>query len=86
MSLWSDITGRKATYKQCTVAEYIEACPDKDLGAETGDMFEYSSEPGYDGGEVEGGKLLRKEDLWAVSLSFPSLFVGQGGEIRGANG
>jgi hypothetical protein len=54
MSLWSRITGRKSIYKQCTLEEFIDNCEDKPFGEEARDMFVYSSEPGYDGGEAEG--------------------------------
>ncbi len=60
MTLWSSITGQKAAYTQCSLQQFIDANPDKEFGREAGDMFAYSSEPGYDGG-MEG--LLRKEDL-----------------------
>lgn len=70
MSIWSQVTGQRGTYKECTLQEFINICDDKPFGAEAGDMFLYSSEPGYDGGEVEDGKLLKKEDLWKVSLYF----------------
>ncbi|KAF8856222.1 NAD(P)-binding protein [Acephala macrosclerotiorum] len=66
MSTWSSITGQPAKFTQCTLQQFIDNNPDREFGIEAGDMFAYSSEPGYDGGDVEGvkgGKLLTKEDL-----------------------
>lgn len=42
----------------------IQACGDEDFGGEIADMFEYSSDPGYDGAK----RLLRAEDLRQVGL------------------
>ena len=63
MQLWSRITGVPASYKQVTLEQFIEASPDKEFGREAGDMFAYSSEPGYDGGDES---LLQKEDIRKV--------------------
>jgi hypothetical protein len=62
MRLWSRITGVPASYKQNTLEQYISVSRDKEFGRETGDMFEYSSDPGYDGGEA----LVKAADIRKV--------------------
>ena len=64
MRLWRKATGAAGVYKQVTLAEMIDDNPDKHFGRETGDMFAYSSAPGYDGGDKS---LLRAEDIRKVS-------------------
>jgi hypothetical protein len=63
MRLWSSITRVPASYKQITLEQFIEASPDKDFGREAGDMFAYSSDPGYDGGDMT---LLKAADIRKV--------------------
>jgi len=72
MSTWSSVTGQKARYTQCSLQEFIDANPDKEFCREAGDMFAYSSEPGYDGGDAT---LLTREDLRkaGVELKMTSL-------------
>lgn len=59
------MTGRKARYEQCTVAEMRQASPDREFGGEVGDMLEYSSHTGYDGGEARRD-LPRAEDIGRI--------------------
>ncbi|KAI1910969.1 hypothetical protein LOZ66_001959 [Ophidiomyces ophidiicola] len=66
MRIWSRVTGVASSYEQVTVEQMKEASPDKEFGREVGDMFAYSSDPGYDGGDKS---LLRADDLRAVSPS-----------------
>lgn len=61
---WSEATGIPATYRQISLQELIEAVPDKEFGREVGDMFAYSTDPGYDGGDAN---LLKAADLRKVS-------------------
>ncbi|KAI9644412.1 hypothetical protein NHQ30_007769 [Ciborinia camelliae] len=61
--LWSEITGKHATYKQCTEEEFVGREEDKSFGEELFDMFAYSSDPGYDGGDTT---LWTKEDIEKV--------------------
>jgi hypothetical protein len=61
--LWSEITKVPMRYKQVTLEQLIEATPDKDSGRELGDMFAYSSDPGYDGGDRT---LLKAADIRKV--------------------
>jgi hypothetical protein len=68
MRLWSSITGVAASYKQITLQQFIEASPDKEFGKEAGDMFAYSSDPGYDGSDAT---LLEAADIrkvWSLVL------------------
>ncbi|KAL2007394.1 hypothetical protein VTN00DRAFT_8832 [Thermoascus crustaceus] len=60
MRLWSEVTKVPASYRQITFAQLIEAMPDKEFGREVGDMFAYSSDPGYDGGDAT---LLKAADI-----------------------
>lgn len=67
--LWSKETGVPANYKEVTLEQFIGFVPDKDFGAEAGDMFSYSSNPGYDGGDKT---LLKAEDIRKVKGCFHS--------------
>ncbi|OBT97919.2 hypothetical protein VE01_03870 [Pseudogymnoascus verrucosus] len=66
--LWSNETGVSAAYKEVTLEQFIEMVPDKEFGAEAGDMFAYSSDPGYDGGDET---LLRAEDIRKAGIDCP---------------
>ncbi|KAK4974779.1 hypothetical protein LTR66_011039 [Elasticomyces elasticus] len=63
MRIWSQVTGKKASYKEIDLQTLIENTPDKGFGREIGDMFLYSSDPGYDGGDKQ---LLKAEDIRKV--------------------
>lgn len=63
IAAWSKATGRPARYRQVPRGDMIKACGDEDFGGEIADMFDYSSNPGYDGGR----RLLRADDLREVS-------------------
>lgn len=65
---WSRVTGIPAKYRQISRQEMIRACGDEDFGGEIADMFEYSSDPGNDGGQA----LLTAEALRKVRLTFRS--------------
>lgn len=67
LCIWSEITGVKAAYRQVGLEEFIENEGDREFGREAGDMFDYSSEPGYDGGD---SGLLKAEDLRKVCFPF----------------
>lgn len=60
---WSEITGVPASYRQITTEEMIDMTPDRDCGIEVAYMFSYSTDPGYDGGEV----LLTAADIRKAS-------------------
>jgi hypothetical protein len=64
---WGDHNGVKTKYQEITLEQFIAANPDKDFGIEAGDMFAYSSDPGYDGGDET---LLKTKDIRAVSCQF----------------
>ena len=63
MRLWSEATGVPASYRECTLEEFVDLAPDEAFGWEGGDMFLYSSDPGYDGGD---SSLLWAEDIRKV--------------------
>lgn len=48
MKTWSKVTNKPATYKQVTTEELANSM-DRAFGEEIGDMFDYSTKPGYDG-------------------------------------
>jgi hypothetical protein len=54
----------RTEYRQISIEELVKISPDEEFAREAGVMFEYSSEPGYDGGDRE---LLRAEDIRKVS-------------------
>ncbi|KFY27603.1 hypothetical protein V493_03404 [Pseudogymnoascus sp. VKM F-4281 (FW-2241)] len=66
--LWSKETGVPAKYKEVTLEQFIASVPDKDFGAEAGDMFAYSSDPGYDGGDKT---LMKAEDIRKAGIDCP---------------
>lgn len=61
---FSDLNKVKTNYQEITLEQFIQACPDKAFGEEAGDMFAYSSDPGYDGGDET---ILKAKDIRAVS-------------------
>lgn len=63
LAAWSKAAGKPAQYRRVTRGEMIRTCGDTDFGTEITDMFDYSSEPGYDGGR----QLLGADDLVRVS-------------------
>ena len=65
LRIWGEINGVKTRYQQVTLEQFIERSPDKEFGKETGDMWSYNSDPGYDGGDET---LLKAEDIRKVSL------------------
>ncbi|KAI0708570.1 hypothetical protein C8Q76DRAFT_770441 [Earliella scabrosa] len=60
MRLWSQATGAPGRYQQITLDELIENVSDKEFGRELGDMFLYSTSPGYDGAD---GTLIKAADI-----------------------
>ena len=66
MRLWSEVTGARGRYQQSTLEQFAKASSDEPSGWEIGEMFEYMSDPGYDGGDKE---LLYVEDIRKVSAS-----------------
>jgi len=60
MRLWSEVTGRKGRYEEISWDGVVGAAQDRAFGEELADMFAYSSNPGYDGGD---GSLLKAADL-----------------------
>jgi hypothetical protein len=68
MQLWSKVTGNSGSYELVSVEQMIEASPDKESGKEIAYMFEYSTEPGYDGGDPS---LLKAEDIRKAGIECP---------------
>ncbi|KAG4417753.1 hypothetical protein IFR04_009122 [Cadophora malorum] len=68
VATWSKVTGKEASYRQCSVKDLAENSPDRWFGEEIADMFEYSGEPGYDGGDK---KLLKAEDIRKAGFDCP---------------
>lgn len=64
MRIWSEVTGQKTKYQEVTIEQFALASPDREFGWEAGDMFAYSSDPGYDGGDET---LWKSEDIRKVS-------------------
>jgi len=61
---WGKVVGVKTSYKQVTPEELIASVEDEDLGIEITHMFNYTSEPGYDGGY----DLLTAKDIEEVGF------------------
>ncbi|KAL1962102.1 hypothetical protein VTN77DRAFT_569 [Rasamsonia byssochlamydoides] len=68
IQLWSKITSIPGGYRQVSLEEFVEIIPDHEFGRELGDMFVYSTDPGYDGGDVT---LLRAEDIQKAGVDCP---------------
>lgn len=64
MRIWTQVTSVPSTYEQITIEQIRDSAPDKEFGREVGEMFAYSSDPGYDGGDAT---LLKASDLRDVS-------------------
>ncbi|RDW82384.1 hypothetical protein BP6252_03496 [Coleophoma cylindrospora] len=63
MRVWGEVTKQVAVFKQVSIDDFIALQQDRWFGVEAGDMFAYSSEPGYDGGDES---LLKAEDIRKV--------------------
>ncbi|RGP67080.1 hypothetical protein FSPOR_6136 [Fusarium sporotrichioides] len=64
---WGRINNVPVKYRQITPDEMTEATPDQDAGIETGLMFSYTSDPGYDGGM----ELLTAKDIKKAGIECP---------------
>lgn len=64
---WGNVVGVKTSYQEVRVADFDEWLPGG-IGKEIGEMYEYSNDPGYDGGDPA---LLRCEHLEKVN--FPNV-------------
>lgn len=64
IAAWSRATGAPARYRQIPRDDMARDCGGGDFGGEIADMFEYCSDPGYDGGQ----SLVDARDLREVSL------------------
>ncbi|KAL4898658.1 hypothetical protein BDV59DRAFT_167289 [Aspergillus ambiguus] len=58
--IWGEVTSIPTRYRQITVEELISQTPDLEFGREVGDMFSYSTDPGYDGNDE---RLLTAQDI-----------------------
>ncbi|KAH7305692.1 hypothetical protein BKA65DRAFT_199369 [Rhexocercosporidium sp. MPI-PUGE-AT-0058] len=68
VATWSKVTGKTASYRQCGWGDLAANSPDRMFGEEIADMFEYSSDPGYDGGDKT---LLKAEDIRKAGFDCP---------------
>ncbi|KAK4539806.1 hypothetical protein LTR36_010340 [Oleoguttula mirabilis] len=68
MRIWSGVTGHKGRYEQVSDTDMIKAAQDQAFGAELNDMFLYSDNPGYDGGD---DTLLTAPDIRRASIECP---------------
>ncbi|PYI12637.1 NAD(P)-binding protein [Aspergillus sclerotiicarbonarius CBS 121057] len=68
MRIWGEVNLVSARYRQITLEELIERTPDREFGREVGDMFTYSTDPGYDGGD---GELLTALDIENAGIDCP---------------
>lgn len=67
MRLWSKITRVPSSYRQVSPEAMIDELPDKEYARELADMFLYSSDPGYDGGD---GSLLGVDEIREVRFIY----------------
>jgi len=72
MKIFGEAAKVPASYKQITIDELAEISPDEPFAREAGDMFEYSSEPGYDGGDAT---LLKAADIRKMGVECPMMSV-----------
>jgi len=68
MRLWSTITNVPASYRQITFEQLVELISDKEFAKEFGDMCDYSSAPGYDGGDAT---LVKAADITEAGVMCP---------------
>ncbi|KAI3081247.1 hypothetical protein CBS147353_3004 [Aspergillus niger] len=68
MRIWGRVNSVPASYRQITLEELTEQTPDPEFGREVGDMFTYSTDPGYDGGDKE---LLTAEHIRNAGIECP---------------
>ncbi|PYH36896.1 NmrA-like family protein [Aspergillus neoniger CBS 115656] len=68
MRIWGRVNSVPASYRQIALEELMKKTPDTEFGREVGDMFTYSTDPGYDGGDKE---LLTAEDIRNAGIECP---------------
>ncbi|KAL1855580.1 hypothetical protein Plec18167_004083 [Paecilomyces lecythidis] len=69
MHLWSKINRVPASYKQISLQDMVNALPDEEYARELADMFIYSSDPGYDGGD---GSLWGVDEIREAGIDCPT--------------
>ncbi|KAL2277071.1 hypothetical protein FJTKL_00211 [Diaporthe vaccinii] len=67
IAAWSKATGKPARYCEVPREVMVKACGDEDFGGEIADMYDYASDPGYEGGKT----LLRAKDLQKAGVDCP---------------
>ncbi|TVY83054.1 NmrA-like family domain-containing protein [Lachnellula suecica] len=72
LRIWGEIAKVPTKYQEVTLEQFVELCPDKEFGRETGDMFLYSSNPGYDGGDP---LILKAADIEKAGIKCPMTSV-----------
>lgn len=69
LSTWGEVNKVPTKYVELKLDTFVENVPDKEFGAEVGDMFVYSSDPGYDGGDTSILKAADLEKVRAASIA-----------------
>lgn len=64
LKTWGEVNKVPVKFEDLSLEQFVEAAPDKEFGAEVGDMFAYTSDPGYDGGD---SGILTAADIEQVS-------------------
>jgi hypothetical protein len=70
MRLWSQVTGKTGRFQEVSLEYIVSRTPDSDFGKELAYMFQYSTDPGYDGGDTS---LLKAADIIKVSFARQNL-------------
>ncbi|CAJ2511981.1 Uu.00g076060.m01.CDS01 [Anthostomella pinea] len=68
LELWGEVNNMPTKYQEVTIEQFVDLSADAEFGREAGDMFMYTSEPGYDGGDES---ILRAEDLRKAGIECP---------------
>ena len=68
--IWTRLYNIPTRYREVTLDQFVENSPDAEFGREAGDMWAYSTDPGYDGGDKT---LLKAADIREVR-SLPEWF------------
>lgn len=75
LETWGQVNKVPVKYQELTLQQFIDVAPDKEMGKEIGDMFVYSSDPGYDGGDRSILKAadIEKVSTWSIDAPGTSL-------------
>lgn len=73
--IWSRVHKISTHYRKATLESFIETSPDIEFGRELGDMFVYSTDPGYDGGDKTLLKAADIRKVWLLFIWFLHLII-----------